>query len=1199
MTPAAPALPRKTHVVGGRGGGAARCVLVVLLVVLGWMSGAREGRAQSVAADTSLRVETVGPSTLTRRPGTAFTARVRVANAGDRERVLRTDLELPDGWRTSTSSSPLTLAPGESTLRLLRVSIPSAAPAGREVVQFRAADTSDASIADTTSLRVQVDSVQQGRVAVAEAPRSVAAGRSYTAVFSVTNAGNVPLRTRHAAQSNRSLTATVVPPSDTLAPQETERVRVEVQTDAADETFEHRLTLEVRVTPGDTILSDRATTEVIPGGDDGGFFSGPKYPTTLRMFAYGSRAAQSGQVELEGSGALSTEDDHTVEMFVRTPDPSGGTRFGRRSRYSLSYTSSSWTLRAGDHTFERTRLAERGRRGTGGEVRYRTGDWTMGGYAFGSRFGQTARQGSAYAQYEAHPRAQLTANLVRNEGAFATGTLGTLRARLVPWTEAQLDLEAGVGDGENGQDGAYRADLEGDPSWGTYQLRHQQVGADFPSSFSGVQRTSAALSADLSEQVGVSGSLRRSVRDRAFDRTFEATTARVGATTRGGGERLRWSLGADALVDRRLLRDEELLRVQGGLQANAVGLRPLLEVGRFGPNEGGPEQSFRTYGLRTSVDLGPQRVDGQVEYTEASFREGFSRRPRWSADLSTQLQLGSRADLRLRGEWTEAGAFRGRRQSAQATLQYQLAGGHRLSAEARYRRFGEGAGTSRFRIGYTVPVGLPIVQTPDRQTLTGRVVDAETNAPLSEVLVQLGPARRLTDEEGRFSLPLSQDGPAYLRLDLASGGFDRVPMLNLPMRIGPEDTASDLVIPVSEGAVLHAQAIRYEYPSARAALEDQAPERVGGVGGLVVEVTDDEGAVRRLTGADGQATFDDLRPGPWTVRVGAAGRPQGSAPEQSTYEVTLSPGARDTLRIRMLPEGRPQLEVEEGGEIGRGEVEEGGALTADEPGEEAEPSDRQSDDVEEEPVPVDVGAGPFVVRVGPFPKWEQAVETARQIRADRPLVTIQSRDGDEGRQYEVWVGRYPDRRAAEEDRASLAASVSEGARIVETSIPASYALRRGAFAEWEGAVQRAEQSRQRGVPVAIHPKKWDGRILYRVWAGQYSDRAAAAQSLDTLARSPSEAYVVKTTVQAAYAVQVGAFRDEDRATRLVGRLRRAEEEAYIQSIQLEGQMVYRVMVGTYAERPAAEQKAEALTAEGQNPLVRRMPFGETGRTQNP
>ncbi|MFO8098309.1 MAG: NEW3 domain-containing protein [Salinibacter sp.] len=594
MTPAGPAPLRTTHGVRVRGARAARWAVALLLALLGWGVADREAHAQPAAADTSLRVERVGPSTIRARPGEAFTARMRVENAGDRERAVRTELGLPDGWRTTTSPSARSLSPGESTLRLLRVSVPAGAPAGRNEVQVRVADTSDASVTDTTAVQVQVDSVREARVAVAEAPRSIGAGQSYTAVFSVTNAGNVPLRTRHSAESNRSFPVTVDPPTDTVGPRETKRVRVEVETDAVDEAFEHRLSLSVGLAPGDTTLTDRATTEVIPGGETGGLFSGPQYPTMLRMFAFGSQAAQGGQVELEGSGPLSTADDHTVDLFIRTPGQSGGTRFGRRSRYRLAYTSSAWTVRVGDHTFERTRLAERGRRGMGGEVQYRTGPWAIGGYAFGSRFGQSARQGSAYAQYMAHPRAQLTANVVRNEGAFATGTLGTLQARLVPWAEAEVDLEAGIGDGEEGQDTAYRAALDGDPSWGSYQVRHQQVGSAFPSSFNGVRRTSASLAADLSDRVGVRGSLRRSVRDRAFDQTFEATTARVGGTTRGGGERLRWSLGADALVDRRLLRDEEFLRVQGGLRTTAIGLQPLLEVGQFSPPGGGMEQSCVT-----------------------------------------------------------------------------------------------------------------------------------------------------------------------------------------------------------------------------------------------------------------------------------------------------------------------------------------------------------------------------------------------------------------------------------------------------------------------------------------------------------------------------------------------------------------------------------------------------------------------------
>jgi cell division septation protein DedD len=1057
-------------------------------------------------------------------------------------------------------------------------------------------DTADASVAASASVQVRVPAVREAQLSVAQAPPSVAAGQRYTAEFTLTNEGNVPLRPTLRAESNQSVPLTVETPVDTLSPQDTERLRVRARPGRVDEAFEHRIRLRVGLSPGDTTLTAGATTEVIPSGEGGGgLFSGPRYPTTVQVEAFGNQAAQGGQVEIDGQGALVRDADHTVDMFVRTPDQSGGTRFGRRSQYRLSYASSAWTVRVGDHTFERTRLAERGRRGMGGEVRYRTGDWTLGGYAFGNRFGASARQGSAYAQYEVHPRAQLTGNLVHNDGFLANGTLGTLRARITPWSRAQVDLEAGGGEGTDGWGGAYRAALRGNPTWGTYRLQHLRVEEAFPTTFNGGQRTSVALSADVSEHVGVSGSVRRSERNRAFDRTFESTTARLGSTVRGRWAAARWSLGADAALDRRPLRNEESVRLQGGVQTNRIGVRPTVEVGRFAPNEQAAGRSYRTYGLRASAQVGRQRVGGSIEYTEAAFREGFSRRPRWSADLSTQLQLSEAADLRLRGRWTEEGPFLPRRRSAQAAFSYQLPGGHVLSMEARYRSFEEGQSESRFRVGYTVPVGLPIVATPERERLTGRVVDAETNAPLSGVRVQLGASRRLTGADGTFSLPVPQDRPSYLRLDLSSAGLNRVPMLNLPMRITPEEKVSELVIPVSEESILHARVVNYEYATARAALEGEDPEPVGGLAGVVLEATDGTGTVRRLTGTQGDATFDGLRPGTWTVRVREAGLPPDRAPEQSAYEVSLSPGERDTLRVRMLPEGRPRIEVEEGGELRRGEA----PAADDAPDPQAE-TPAAADPTRA--VPIDVVAGPFVVQVGPYQEWGEALEAARQIRADHPFVTIQSRKKNESLQYEVWVGRYRDRRAAEQGREAVPAAVSE-ARVAEAVVPAPYAVRLGGFLDWDEAIQRAERIRESGTSVAVHPNEWQGQVMYRVWAGPYADRGTAAQALDTLARGGADAHVVQAVAQAAYTVQVGVFWEENRAARLAGQLREEGTDAYIQSGEINGETVYRVMVGVYTDWSVAKNKADARRADGQDALVRRMPIvgsaGTGAPPQNP
>lgn len=1172
--------PRRLRIGEVLDGTAAAGRIFVLVVVAMVSGGGPSAWGQAPASDSLVQVEAVRESTITTSPGEAVTAPMRIENTGDTKRRLRTERALPDGWSTTSSRPAFTLAPGESTLQLLRISVPAGASAGRESVRVQVVDTADVSVSASAAVQIRVRAVREARLSVAQSPPSVGTGQSYAATFTLTNEGNVPLRPTLRAESNRSVPLTVETAVDTLAPQDTERIRVTARPDAADEAFEHRIRLYADLAPGDTTLRTSATTEVIPSGEGGGgLLSGPRYPTTVRLQAFGDQAAQGGQVEIDGEGALVQGSDHTVDLFVRTPDQSGEARFGRRSRYQLAYTSSAWTVRVGDHTFERTRLAEGGRRGLGGEVRYQTGDWTVGGYAFGDRFGASARQGSAYAQYDLHPRAQFTGSLVHNDGVRADGTLGTLRARLEPWARAQVDLEAGGGEGTDGWGGAYRAALHGEPTWGTYRLRHRQVDPAFPATFTGGERSSAALSADLSEHVGVSGSVRRTEQDRAFERTFQSRSARLGSTVRGTWAAARWSLGADATLDRRPLRDEEGLRLQGGVQTSRIGIRPTVEVGRFAPNEQGAERAYRTYGLRTSAQVGGQQVGGSIEYTEAAFREGFSRRPRWSADLSTQLQLGDAANLRLRGQWTEEGPFLPRRQSAQAAFNYQLLGGHVLSMEARYRSFEEGQSDSRFRVGYTVPVGLPIVATPDREQLTGRVVDAETNAPLSDVLVQLGASRRLTGDDGSFSLPVPQDRTAYLRLDLSSAGLNRVPMLDLPMRISPEEQRSELVIPVSEESILQVRVVNYEYATARAALEGEDPEPAGGLAGAVLEATDGTGTVRRLTGAQGKATFDRLRPGTWTVRVREEGLPPDRAPEQSDYEVTLPPDGRDTLRVRMLPEGRPQIEVEEGGALTRGDTSE---AAPPEPQEERDTSEDTT-----RAVPVDVVAGPFAVQLGEARPWAEALETARQVRDERPFVSIQPRQTEGERAYQVWAGRYPNRRAAERTRDSLAASVPD-ARVIETAVPEPYAVRLGAFAEWDGALRMARRARGQGVPVAIHPKAWQSHILYRVWAGPYADRTAAEEALDSLTEAPADAYVVEGRIRERYAVQVGAFEGAGRAFDRAARLRDEGTQTYVRSGQVDGRPVYRVMVGTYADRAAAEQQAEALVGDGWAAFVRRM-----------
>jgi DedD protein len=70
-----------------------------------------------------------------------------------------------------------------------------------------------------------------------------------------------------------------------------------------------------------------------------------------------------------------------------------------------------------------------------------------------------------------------------------------------------------------------------------------------------------------------------------------------------------------------------------------------------------------------------------------------------------------------------------------------------------------------------------------------------------------------------------------------------------------------------------------------------------------------------------------------------------------------------------------------------------------------------------------------------------------------------------------------------------------------------------------------------------------------------------------------------------YAVQLAAFADDKGATALAGRLKRAGWQAYTEPLSTSRGTLWRVRVGPFADREAADAARNKLKAEGQNGIV--------------
>jgi hypothetical protein len=856
-----------------------------------------------------VQVQLVGPRVLDAAPGQIATAVFRIRNAHSRIRHYQAEVDLPDGWTLVTPVSTVEVAPGEATVRLVSVSVPRRTPVGTQSLTLRLRDDKRR-VLQETPVAVRVRAIRALRLQVLEAPSTVPAGEAFAVRAALTNRGNVPLDVRLDAESNRLFATRLEPDRLRLKPWETRVVTARVETEAAPSPFRHRLTLRARSAGGEPTADVLEVTRVIPvAGRDGG--SGEMYPVSVRLQALGEGGTRAQRVEVEGSGPLTSDGRYAVDLFARTPASTGISGYARRDQYRLTVRAPLGTVRAGDQVYKQTPLTEPGTAGFGAGARLRRGNWSVSGHALQARRIGTGRQAAASVGVDLHPRLSLAANAIANRNR-TDGSFASLRARVEPWKDARLEVEAGTGvesvPDDTGSDEGVRAELSGEHSWGSYRAAVQRVGAGAPTSTSDSERASARFVLRPMDRVTVDGAVRTLRRGLSPSSPFVYASrfARFGTRFRGEAGAARWTLALSGIDSKTSTRRRNYLELENRVRIGALGARLRVRTGQSGARER-DRAPYRQVGGGVTVRKGRLFVSSGLTFTRSSLHAGGPLDEELSAYGSMRASLGARTRLQAQAQWTRArGRGFGSGQTVTASLEHTFPFGHVLSLDARSRRTGEGPfrpvdGLSdpAYQVSYRVPLGLPIVQNSEAETLAGRVVDAETGAGVGGALVRVGGHETFTSSDGRFSFsaPISPD--AYLRIDRASLGLNIVPTRPLPLRIG--DAARPLVIPVTTSASLTVDLVRYEHSTLRDAVRGDEPVAVGGMADVVIEARNAHGRVRRLTDGDGTARFTDLQPGTWTVKLVETALPDGMQVERDVYTVPIGRADTAAIEMRVLP----------------------------------------------------------------------------------------------------------------------------------------------------------------------------------------------------------------------------------------------------------------------------------------------------------
>ena len=231
---------------------------------------------------------------------------------------------------------------------------------------------------------------------------------------------------------------------------------------------------------------------------------------------------------------------------------------------------------------------------------------------------------------------------------------------------------------------------------------------------------------------------------------------------------------------------------------------------------------------------------------------------------------------------------------------------------------------TNYVLSYSIPLGIPVGKKKSIGVISGKVWELQDDAKesLSRAIVTLNGSKTATDAGGRFTFS-APPGTYLLNIDLSSMELGKTTEEKLPVKVAVEAGKTvNVELTVVRAATLSGQVVLGKDEPARAP-EATKPVIVGQPGsaetpkvfkGVLVELSRDDETIRMLTDDEGKFSFMNIRPGRWNFKAYDYNLPAYHYIQNPEMDITLSPGEKKDIIVKVLPKQR-QIEILEEGVI--------------------------------------------------------------------------------------------------------------------------------------------------------------------------------------------------------------------------------------------------------------------------------------------
>jgi hypothetical protein len=863
----------------------------------------QEETSVSVATDTGLVTS----------PGKILTAAFRVSNGAGVSQRFQAQIRLPGGWKTLTAETPFSVAPGGSEIRLVSFSVPRATPSGEYKVEYRVYDTTLTYAAVEAVARIIISPMRQLTLRLINAPRFVTAGTSYEVVYLLSNTGNEGGLVGLQAWNANGLPASIDSAVLRVQPGSLDTVRVTVRTDPGQlRTFKQMAHLRA------TLLEDSTVAASLPSGvdvipivrEDRSMYHWYPGHATLRMA--GTDGVGGAQAEFAGMGSLDEYGEHRLAFFARGPNVQRYSMLGRLDEYYLMTGTDVYQATFGDRNYALTPLTEYGRYAFGAGGRVNVGRFSIGGFYNTTRFASPrTKERAGFVHYHVDPSALFSLSYLGKD-QFGKTDIISLRTKVKPFTNSEVDLEYAAGFTGGEVDYASSVRFSGRERWIYYDIRFIRADPGYRGYYRDVDYMSGNVILYPWRELRLEALVREEERNINKDPSLysapQTRSYRVGA---GWGNFItvlyRTESFEDLMPGALFSRRERTIQIRSSMALQHLSYLANVEIGTNEEQPLGRRSPFKRYSVFGNVMPSYWHSYGfSFEYHEDQNLLTGAPVNRIVGGLSARATFwgSTRVFVNVQSSQT----VRGPKQIYSFVdfgIEHRLHFGHLLMFQGRRSHYTPSYNGSdlAYMLQYVVPFSVPLGRTAASGTLSGRVIDTETGLGVGDVLLYAGSAIAISDGTGDFSFASIPPGVHEFQVDLASLGRERVLASRPPERVaihGAEEARLD--IKTVQGASVSGAIVRYDLetpPGVDSSDTFTVPR--GGLAGFLLELSDGSDRHRRFTGSRGRFDFSGIVPGRWTLKVVSGNVPDNHYFERDFFVLDVTSGSRGEVLFRLLP----------------------------------------------------------------------------------------------------------------------------------------------------------------------------------------------------------------------------------------------------------------------------------------------------------